>query len=70
MAVFYLAERLQQAIWKSDLSTKEVARRAGISRSLLNAYISGDSTPGAENLLRLCDVLRVSSDWLLGLKNE
>ena len=37
----------------SGLSQAELARRAGIPRSVLNAYIRGHREPGADALLRI-----------------
>lgn len=68
MAIYGFTRRLQEAIWQSGLSNRELARRAHISRGLLYAYLNGQSTPTGENLMRLCEVLKVSADWLLGIK--
>lgn len=38
---------------QSGLSQAELARRAGISRSVLNAYLKGHREPGADALLRI-----------------
>jgi transcriptional regulator with XRE-family HTH domain len=38
---------------QSGLSQAELARRAGIQRSVLNAYIRGSREPGADALLRI-----------------
>jgi transcriptional regulator with XRE-family HTH domain len=38
---------------RSGLSQAELARRAGIPRSVLNAYIRGGREPGADALLRI-----------------
>jgi transcriptional regulator with XRE-family HTH domain len=38
---------------QSDLTQAELARRAGIPRSVLNAYLKGNRDPGAEALLRI-----------------
>lgn len=37
----------------SGLSQAELARRAGIPRSVLNAYLHGSREPGADALLRI-----------------
>lgn len=37
----------------SGLSQAELARRAGLQRSVLNAYLKGHREPGADNLLRI-----------------
>ncbi|HET9154764.1 MAG TPA: helix-turn-helix transcriptional regulator [Solirubrobacterales bacterium] len=38
---------------QSGLSQAELARRAGIPRSVLNAYLKGRREPGADALLRI-----------------
>lgn len=38
---------------RSGLSQAELARRAGIPRSVLNAYLKGHREPGADALLRI-----------------
>lgn len=38
---------------KSGLSQAELARRAGIPRSVLSAYLAGSRRPGSDALLRL-----------------
>lgn len=41
------------ALDQSGLSQAELARRAGIPRSVLNAYLKGHREPGADALLRI-----------------
>jgi len=48
-AAALIAEILQ----KSGLTQAELARRAGLHRSVLNAYLRGHREPGADALLRL-----------------
>jgi transcriptional regulator with XRE-family HTH domain len=38
---------------RSGLSQAELARRAGITRSVLNAYLRGSREPGVDALLRI-----------------
>jgi transcriptional regulator with XRE-family HTH domain len=38
---------------KSGLSQAELARRAGMPRSVVNAYVKGNREPGAEAIARL-----------------
>jgi transcriptional regulator with XRE-family HTH domain len=47
------ASLVQMALDQSGLSQAELARRAGISRSVLNAYLKGHREPGADALLRI-----------------
>ncbi len=47
------ASLVQMALDQSGLSQAELARRAGIPRSVLNAYLKGHREPGADALLRI-----------------
>jgi uncharacterized protein len=49
-AVASLIEGVQR---RSGLSQAELARRAGIPRSVLNVYLRGRREPGSETLLRI-----------------
>jgi len=44
---------LAEILKKSGLSQAELARRAGLPRSVLNAYLKGRREPGADALLRI-----------------
>ena len=62
-----LTERMNEAFINSDLSITDICRRANIERSTFYNYLSG-SIPNAFNLMKLAKVMRVSTDWLLGVK--
>jgi transcriptional regulator with XRE-family HTH domain len=47
------AELVARIVDESGLSQAELARRAGIPRSVLNVYLRGRREPGADALLRL-----------------
>lgn len=63
-----MSERLREAVNKSGLKHNEISRRAGISKSRLEALLSGNDGCYASTFAKLCAVLGVSADWLLGLK--
>jgi transcriptional regulator with XRE-family HTH domain len=44
---------IREVLDGSGLSQAELARRAGIPRSVLNAYLKGTREPGADALLRI-----------------
>jgi transcriptional regulator with XRE-family HTH domain len=48
-----IPELLNEMLSKSGLSQAELARRAGIPRSVLNVYLRGRREPGAAALLRI-----------------
>lgn len=45
--------RIGEILDRSGLSQAELARRAGMPRSVVNAYLRGKREPGAEALARL-----------------
>jgi transcriptional regulator with XRE-family HTH domain len=47
------AVKLEQILTESGLSQAELARRAGLPRSVVNAYLKGSREPGADALTRL-----------------
>jgi len=47
------ASLVGEIVARSGLSQAELARRAGIQRSVLNAYLHGGREPGGDALLRL-----------------
>lgn len=49
------ADLLYEARNRAGLSQAELARRAGIPRSVLNAYERGRRQPGADMFLRILD---------------
>jgi transcriptional regulator with XRE-family HTH domain len=47
------AAAITEILRRSGLSQAELARRAGLTRSVLNAYLHGSREPGADTLMRL-----------------
>lgn len=47
------AALVAEVLDRSGLSQAELARRAGLPRSVLNAYLKGNREPGADALLRI-----------------
>jgi len=60
------ATLIAEILEKSGLTQAELARRAGLPRSVLNAYLHGNREPGVEALLRLAGAAGVK----LGLENR
>lgn len=53
MAAAPSASLVEQIRERSGLSQAELARRAGLPRSVVNAYLRGNREPGADTLARL-----------------
>lgn len=62
--------RLRSAREKRDLSQGELAKRAGLQPSAVSQFETGSRKPSFDNLRRLANALRVSTDYLLGRVSE
>lgn len=62
-----VSARLVVAWRRSGLTCAEVAERSGVSAKSFQRYLSGARFPSAWALMRICPVLGVSVDGLLGV---
>ncbi|MDP0487082.1 helix-turn-helix transcriptional regulator [Leuconostoc mesenteroides] len=64
--------RLRELRWqeqfsvKAELSRKELAKRTGISISMIESIEIGRREPGIKTLIALADYFKVSIDYLVG----
>lgn len=63
-------ERLRTAREARELSQGELATRAGLQASAVSHFETGTRKPSFDNLKRLADALRVTTDYLLGRAAE
>lgn len=64
------AQRLEQLMIERQLYSSDVARKTGLKRQSIDAYVQGVSQPGANAIAKIAVALEVSSDWLLGIENR
>ena len=61
-------ERILDLMKEQHMTQKDLAERIGCARSTLGRFLSGETDKiGDENIIRIADVFRISSDFLLGL---
>ena len=60
------ASRLRNARIARHLSQSELAKRAKLQASAVSHFETGTRKPSFDNLRRLADALRVTTDYLLG----
>jgi transcriptional regulator with XRE-family HTH domain len=66
-----LGARIRRARTHYGMSQAELARRVGISTQGMNLIEAGKTPdPAASRVREIARVLRVSADYLLGLKDE
>jgi len=65
-----LATKLRELRMQSGLSQRVIAKRLGVSPSIISGYETGERTPSLENLLLLSYLYRCSTDYLLGRDSQ
>lgn len=64
-----IQKRLREAIKTSNISQKELAQKLGINPSTVSKYLRLDKYPSLDTFANMCEILDVSADEILGLKN-
>jgi transcriptional regulator with XRE-family HTH domain len=63
-------ERLRTAREARELSQGDLAQRTGLQASAVSHFETGTRKPSFDNLKRLADALRVTTDYLLGRADD
>ncbi|MFI3168257.1 MAG: helix-turn-helix transcriptional regulator [Bacillota bacterium] len=69
MELKQIQSRIRESIKLSGLTQKEIALQIGVSFQTVSKYMTCDVFPAIDTLARLCKVLDVSSDYILGIKD-
>ena len=65
-----IKKRLSQAIRTSGMTTREIARKTGVSPEMITQYITTKKLPKLDTFARLCRELDLSAEYILGLRDE
>ena len=65
-----LSDRIKSLRIKSGISQAELARKLNVTRSSINAWESGLSTPTTQYIEKKEKIFHVSSDYILGIENK
>ena len=60
-----IQKSLIEALKQSDMKQDELAKRIGVSQSMISHYISGRKMPALDTLSRLCSVLDLDANEIL-----
>ena len=65
-----IGKRIRELRESLKMTRNQLAEKVGISTSMLYYYEKEQKVPSAEVLARICEVLDISADYLLGLIDE
>ena len=63
-----IQRRLREEIINSGLTQKEIAQAIGVSPQTVSRYMHDDIFPALDTLAKLCQLLDISADYILGIK--
>lgn len=63
-----IQRRLREEIKNCALTQKEIAKAIGVSPQTVSRYMHDDIFPALDTLARLCRLLDIPSDYILGIK--
>ena len=70
MKEFAFQDRFTKELKITKLSQQEIAPRWDIAPSCIPQYKQGKTFPSIKILFKLCQVLEISADYLLGLSDR
>ncbi len=59
--------RLREVIAASGVAQKEIASRVGVSAQTVSKYMKRDIFPALDTFAKICALLDVSADYVLGI---
>ena len=62
-----ISENLCKAMAAKCIKASELAEMLDVSPQLVNQYKHGKAAPSFKNLVAMCNIFNVSTDWMLGL---
>lgn len=62
--------RLKTLRLKENMTQEQLARRLGLTKSVISAYETSLRQPSYEVLIHIAKIYHVSTDFLLGLENK
>lgn len=63
-----LKERLKLARLRAGLTQNEVATITGLKPAAISHFETGNRTPSIQNLVKLCEALKITSDEIIGIR--
>ena len=68
--IYGLSERIKNSRLQKGLTQVQVAKRLNITKSAVNAWETGTTTPSITYIIKLSQMLGISTDYLLGVNER
>lgn len=65
-----IKERLSEEIKNSGMTTVEIAKKLGVSPEMITQYKTTKKMPRLDTFAKLCEILDVSADEILGINGK
>lgn len=65
-----IKERLSEEIKNSGMTTVEIAKKLGVSPEMVTQYKTTKKMPRLDTFAKLCEILDVSADEILGINGK
>lgn len=69
MELVEIQARLREAIKQSGIPQKEIAAKIGVSAQTVSKYMCNNIFPALDTFAKLCNLLDVKSDYILGISS-
>lgn len=69
MTINFFGEKLKAVRKLKGLTQLDLSKKISVSKGTISAYEQGLSYPSIETLVKICDILDTSSDYLLGISD-
>ncbi|WP_206911395.1 hypothetical protein IGL98_003363 [Enterococcus sp. DIV0840] len=70
MTLDFFGEKLKAIRKSKRLTQLDLSKRLNVSKGTVSAYEQGLSYPSIETLVKICEILDTSSDYLLGISDD
>lgn len=70
MNITFFRSRLKSARKLKHFTQLDLAQRLEVSKGTVSAYEQGLSYPSLETLIKICEILDTSADYLLGITDK
>ncbi len=69
MDLINIQKRLRESISQSKYTQKEIAQKIGVSPQTISKYMKNNIFPALDTLAKICKLLDIKSDYILGLSD-